>query len=99
MVGANGFEPSTSWSRTRRASSHKNFHFNIPSEKQELKPLSRMWLVASGCGCPLVGSLQKSLHCSSRKMIREIGVPHEAEHRISTEGVFLKCGRKLQPKT
>jgi hypothetical protein len=75
VVGANGFEPSTSWSRTRRANVHNNLHFNVPSEKQELNPLIEMWLVVSGCGCPPVGSLQKSLHPARARNLLQNEVP------------------------
>jgi hypothetical protein len=61
MVGASGFEPPASWSRTRRASFRKDFHLNTLLEKQELKRSSRMWLDVSGWARLPLRSLQKSL--------------------------------------
>ena len=61
VVGAKGFEPSTSWSRTRRAKLHKNFRFNIQIEKQEVNFRSRVCVGVSGCAHLLLGSLQNPL--------------------------------------
>ena len=62
MVGANGFEPSTSWSRTNRAKKDKHRSYNTPSEKQDFSPPTWLCLPVAGCVRLFVRSLQKSLH-------------------------------------
>jgi hypothetical protein len=62
VVGANGFEPSTSWSRNKRASVHKALRFSNCSENQALNARGRMCAAVSGCVLLFVGSLQKPLH-------------------------------------
>jgi hypothetical protein len=62
MVGANGFEPSTSWSRTRRASFQKKFGFNTLHENTPLSPVIWLFGAVSGCAQMCVGSLQNPLH-------------------------------------
>jgi hypothetical protein len=61
MVGARGFEPPASWSRTRRASICKDIPCNISSETQELRLPTQVWLDVFGCARLTLGSLQKSL--------------------------------------
>jgi hypothetical protein len=62
VVGANGFEPSTSWSRTNRAKRDKHRRYNTPSEKQDFSPSTWLYLPVAGCVRLFVRSLQKSLH-------------------------------------
>jgi hypothetical protein len=61
MVGASGFEPPASWSRTSSATLRNGLLLNTPSEKQTVKPLVRVWLVVSGCSQSSIGSLQNPL--------------------------------------
>jgi hypothetical protein len=70
MVGASGFEPPASWSRTRRASFRKDIPDNNKSETQELRPFLWMWPDVSGCERLTSGSLQKPLQ-SVRALIQQ----------------------------
>jgi hypothetical protein len=61
VVGAKGFEPSTSWSRNKSASSRKTLCPSAHSENAVVRSPTGMCAAVSGCARLIAGSLQKPL--------------------------------------
>ena len=63
VVGANGFEPSTSWSRTRFRSLLKSMKFCDSEEIENNAVAARLLILFETRSCEVLPQLQNHLHC------------------------------------
>src|SRR5439155_24395806 len=63
LVGANGFEPSTSWSRTRFRSLLKSMKFCDSEEIENNAVAARLLILFETRSCEVLPQLQNHLHC------------------------------------